>query len=89
MAICFRVITYIRYLRRRCRTTLSDALDELSRHERYLALESVGRRYDVGARYGLLTAQIALALAGQDREVVLAQLLELLAAREADQSADA
>jgi len=69
--------------------TLSDALDELSRHERYLALESVGRRYDVGARYGLLTAQIALALAGQDREVVLAQLLELLAAREADRSADA
>ncbi|MFO7695675.1 MAG: UTP--glucose-1-phosphate uridylyltransferase, partial [Anaerolineae bacterium] len=68
--------------------TLSDALNLLPRHERYLALESDGRRYDVGARYGILTAQVALALAGQDREWVLSELLELLATREADRSHD-
>ncbi len=64
--------------------TLSDALDELAHRERYLALESRGRRYDVGVRYGILMAQVALALAGQDRETVLSHLLELLAQRELD-----
>jgi UTP--glucose-1-phosphate uridylyltransferase len=68
--------------------TLSDALNELPRRERYLALESEGRRYDVGARYGILTAQVALALAGQDRELVLSQLLELFVTREVDRSHD-
>ncbi len=62
--------------------TLSAALAELARREQYLALEEPDRRYDIGARYGLLTAQLALALSGQDRNEVLAQLLELLAARE-------
>ena len=62
--------------------TLSAALAELARHEQYLAVEDAGRRYDIGARYGLLTAQLALALNGQDRNQVLAQLLELLADRE-------
>ena len=64
------------------RTTLSAALAELARHEQYLALEEDGRRYDLGARYGLLTAQLALALNGQDRAQVLSHLLELLADRE-------
>ena len=62
--------------------TLSGALAELSRHEQYLALEDDGRRYDLGARYGLLVAQLALALTGQDRAQVLSQMLELLADRE-------
>jgi UTP--glucose-1-phosphate uridylyltransferase len=66
--------------------TLSGALAELSRHEQYLALEDDGRRYDLGARYGLLTAQLALALQGQDRALVLSQLLELLADRELSRS---
>lgn len=64
------------------RPTLSAALAELARHEQYLALEDPGRRYDIGARYGLLTAQLALALNGQDRNQVLSNLLELLADRE-------
>ena len=64
------------------RVTLSTALGELARSEQYLALEEDGRRYDLGARYGLLTAQLALALSGQDRAQVLSQLLELLADRE-------
>jgi UTP--glucose-1-phosphate uridylyltransferase len=62
--------------------TLSAALAELARHEQYLALEDDGRRYDLGARYGLLIAQLALALNGQDRAQVLSQILELLADRE-------
>jgi len=64
------------------RITLSAALAELARSEQYLALEEDGRRYDLGARYGLLTAQLAIALSGQDRAQVLSQLLELLADRE-------
>jgi UTP--glucose-1-phosphate uridylyltransferase len=61
--------------------TLSAALAELARHEQYLALEDDGRRYDIGARYGLLVAQLALALNGQDRNQVLSQIVELLADR--------
>jgi UTP--glucose-1-phosphate uridylyltransferase len=62
--------------------TLSAALAELARREKYLALEQTGARYDVGVKYGLLTAQLALALNGRDREEVLARLLELLAQRD-------
>ena len=62
--------------------TLSGALAEIARHEQYLALEDDGRRYDLGAGYGLLVAQLALALHGPDRAQVLSQLVELLADRE-------
>ena len=62
--------------------TLSAALVELARREKYLALELAGNRYDVGVKYGLLMAQMALALTGDDREEVMARLLELLAQRE-------
>jgi UTP--glucose-1-phosphate uridylyltransferase len=58
---------------------LSPALAELAGVERYLAYEMKGRRYDIGVQYGLLVAQLALALAGPDRAEVLAQLVELLA----------
>jgi UTP--glucose-1-phosphate uridylyltransferase len=62
--------------------TLADALAELARREQYLAVEDDGRRYDLGAPYGLLIAQFALALNGPDRSEVLSQMLELLADRE-------
>jgi UTP--glucose-1-phosphate uridylyltransferase len=62
--------------------TLSAALASLARQEQYLALEDTGRRYDLGAPYGLLTAQLALALNGRDRDEVLTHLLELLAEHE-------
>lgn len=61
---------------------LSDSLAELPHHERYLALEKYDCRYDIGVKYGLLTAQLALALSGQEREEVLSHLLEVLAMRE-------
>jgi UTP--glucose-1-phosphate uridylyltransferase len=64
------------------RVTLSAALAELARHEQYLALEEPRRRYDIGARYGLLTAQLALALDGRDRSEVLAGLVELPASEQ-------
>ena len=60
---------------------LSPALNELAKRERYLALANLGRRYDVGVKYGLLTAQLALALSGNDRDEVLAGMVELLAGR--------
>jgi UTP--glucose-1-phosphate uridylyltransferase len=60
---------------------LSAALATLALQEKYLAYEARGWRYDIGLKYGLLTAQLALALDGQDREEVLAGLVELLALR--------
>ncbi len=64
------------------RGSLSGALAELARQEQYLAMEEPHHRYDIGTRYGLLTAQLALALNGRDRTEVLALLVELLATQE-------
>jgi UTP--glucose-1-phosphate uridylyltransferase len=55
---------------------LTTALDALTRREKYLALETRGARYNLGVKYGFVEAQIALALAGVDRERMLAGLLE-------------
>jgi UTP--glucose-1-phosphate uridylyltransferase len=40
-----------------------------------------GQRYNTGQKYGLLMAQLALALDGVDREKILAQIVDLLATR--------
>lgn len=61
------------------RITLSAALNTLASRERYLAAGMNARRYDVGVRYGLLNAQLALALNGRDRDEVLTTLVRLLA----------
>jgi UTP--glucose-1-phosphate uridylyltransferase len=58
---------------------LSPALHAMAARRRYLALTVAGRRYDIGSRYGLLLAQLALSLAGRDRDAVLTQIVELLA----------
>ncbi len=60
---------------------LSHALEKLASRERYLALEVQGLRYNIGVKYGLLFAQLALALDGHDREEILTQLVELSAMR--------
>jgi UTP--glucose-1-phosphate uridylyltransferase len=60
---------------------LTPALARLAQRERYLALELDGSRYNIGVKYGMLTAQLALALAGSDREEILARLVDLLASR--------
>lgn len=59
--------------------TVSGVLGELANREQYLALELKSRRYDVGVKYGLFQAQLALALNGKDRDMVLSQLVENLA----------
>lgn len=64
------------------RVSLADALVELAKREKYLALQMHDLRYDIGVKYGLMTAQMALALSGQDRDFVLTRLLELLAVRD-------
>ena len=46
------------------------------RRNEYLALETRGSRFNLGVKFGVVEAQIALALAGVDRERMLTLLLE-------------
>jgi len=55
---------------------LTPALDILAKEESYLAVETMGTRHNLGVKFGFVDAQIALALAGEDRERMLAGLLE-------------
>ena len=64
------------------RPSLSSALALLAQREQYLAMIQKGQRFDVGVKYGLFTAQLALALQGNDRDKVLSELIQVLAARE-------
>lgn len=65
---------------------LTPALHAMAARRRYLALTVAGRRYDIGSRYGLLLAQLALSLAGRDRDIVLTQIVGLLAHPSSGQS---
>ena len=58
---------------------LTPALQELAATEKYLALEVKGNRYDLSRRHGLLSAQLALGLAGQAHDETLTTMVELLA----------
>jgi len=58
---------------------LTDALGLLLARERYLALEVRGHRIDLESPFGLLRAQVALALHGSRREEVLRLILEEVA----------
>ncbi|MCA9049984.1 MAG: hypothetical protein KDA89_14710 [Planctomycetaceae bacterium] len=58
---------------------LSASLDRLARTERYLAFEVNGTRHNTGYRYGLLFAQLAISLGGDDRDVILTELVRLMA----------
>ena len=40
------------------------------------------RRFDLGDRYGLLRAQLAIGLEGRDRDIVLDTMVDVLAQRE-------
>ncbi len=55
---------------------LSVSLNELSQKEQYLALEKTDLRFDMGTKYGLMKAQLAIALNGKDRDRVMSELLE-------------
>jgi UTP--glucose-1-phosphate uridylyltransferase len=65
---------------------LTTALNALARKERYLALETRGARFNLGVKFGIVEAQIALALGGVDREQILALLLESVVRIEQDAS---
>lgn len=58
---------------------LAAALGSLAERERYLAFEIAGTRHNIGVKYGLLIAQLAIALSGDDRDLVLTEMLQLLA----------
>ena len=60
---------------------LTPTLDRLAKKERTLALEVEGRRHNMAVRYGMLNAQLALALSGSERAEVLSLLVEQLALR--------
>lgn len=60
---------------------LSTSLNQLAQSERYLALVIDGSRYNISYKYGLLMAQLAFSLSGVDRDLILTELVSLLATR--------
>ncbi len=64
------------------RLDLSSSLNELASKEHYLALEKNDYRFDMGAKYGLFKAQLSLALAGKDRDKLMAELLEFFVTKD-------
>jgi len=69
-------------LRSNKRISLSVALNMLAQTEQYFALEKNDLRYDMGEKYGLLKAQLALALHGKDRDRILNELVEFFAMKD-------
>lgn len=65
---------------------LTTALNALAKREKFLAIETRGQRFNLGIKYGVVEAQIALALGGVDRERILAVLLETLSRLEQNRS---
>ncbi len=65
-------------------STISNALQQLSQKEKYFALEMNDQRYNIGVKYGLFNAQLALALNGKDRDDVIAMLMEMMLLRESN-----
>jgi len=63
------------------RPTLSDAAAMLPTRSKYLAYRLHGTRYNLGIRYGLLKAQLAIGLSGADRDQILVEMIDLLANR--------
>jgi len=58
---------------------LSTSLAQLAQTEQYLACELNGSRHNISHRYGLLLAQLAISLGGRDRDLILTELVNLLA----------
>jgi len=58
---------------------LTPCLQKLAEQGSYLALDMKGRRYDLSSGYGLFQAQLALGLAGTEKNEMLNKLVHLLA----------
>lgn len=67
-------------------TLLTPILQQLAETEKYLAFEMKGTRYDLSRRNGLLSAQVALGLAGKAHDETLTTIVELLAEANARKS---
>ena len=59
---------------------LTPSLDALAAGEKYLACEISGLRFNIEEPYGLLRAQLGMALSGEARDEVMATMIELIAA---------
>lgn len=59
---------------------LTPSLDAVAGTERYLACEIQGLRFNIEEPYGLLRAQLGMALAGEARDEVMGTMIELIAA---------
>jgi len=66
--------------------TLSDAASVMQTRQRYLAYQLQGNRYNIGIKYGILIAQLAIGLSGRDRDQILTELLDLVANRPTEDS---
>ena len=58
---------------------LSTSLNQLAQTERYLAFEIDGSRFNTGYKYGLMLAQLAISMGGVDRDLILTELVGLMA----------
>lgn len=58
---------------------LTSSLNQLAQSEQYLAFEVDGTRHDISYKYGLTLAQLAITLRGDDRDLMLTELVNLLA----------
>lgn len=59
---------------------LTPSLAATARGERYLACEIQGLRFNIGEPYGLLRAQLGMALASESRDEIMSAMIELIAA---------
>jgi len=66
----------------KARPSLSSALAILAQREQYLAMIHKGQRFDIGVKYGLFSAQLALAVNGRDRDKLLTEIVQVLSSRE-------
>jgi len=62
-----------------CSIDLSTSLNQLAQSERYLAFEVHGSRFNIGYKYGLMMAQLAISMGGVDRDLILTELVTLMA----------
>jgi UTP--glucose-1-phosphate uridylyltransferase len=67
---------------------LSDAVAMLPSRGRYLAHQVEGTRYNLGVKYGILKAQLAIGLSGRDRDEILVGIMDLLSNRVEGQSVE-
>lgn len=59
---------------------LTPSLAATARSEKYLACEIEGLRFNIEESFGLLRAQLGMALSGEGRDEVMAAMIELIAA---------